>query len=135
MPLGGSCQCGSIRYEITGSLVFAGNCHCSICRKSNGAAYVSWGLIDPEQFRWTAGEDFVERYQSSPGAHRCFCRKCGSSLASSHAGRVSEVVLASIDGDPGLRPQEHIFVNSKATWHAITDDLPQHAEWPPGMGG
>ena len=134
MPIRGSCQCGSVRYEIAGSFAFIGNCHCSICRKSNGAAYVTWGIIDPEQFRWTAGQECIEHYQSSAERYRCFCRKCGSSLASRHAGRISEVVLGSVDGDPGARPIEHIFVNSKAAWHAITDELPQHGEWPSGMG-
>ena len=38
-----------------------------------------------------------------------------------------------IDGDPGTRPREHIFVGSKALWHDITDSLPQHEEWPPGF--
>jgi hypothetical protein len=42
-------------------------------------------------------------------------------------------VLASVDGDPGVRPTEHIFTGSKAPWHDITDGLPQHREWPPGM--
>ncbi|WP_439859263.1 GFA family protein [Pseudomonas sp. MBLB4136] len=134
MAIRGSCLCGSVRYEISGDFALAGHCHCGNCRKANGAAYVSWGLIDPEQFRWTAGQEHIAQYESSPGTHRCFCRQCGSSLASSHAGRVAEVVLGSVDGDPGTRPLEHIFVNSKAVWHEITDDLPQHDEWPPGMG-
>lgn len=134
MAIRGSCLCGSVQYEITGSFALAGHCHCSICRKANGAAYVSWGIIDPQQFRWTAGQDHIAQYESSPGKQRCFCRQCGASLASSHGGRVSEVVLGSIDGDPGTRPLEHIFVGSKAIWHDITDDLPKHREWPPGMG-
>jgi hypothetical protein len=28
--------------------------------------------------------------------------------------------------EPALRPTAHIFVGSKASWHAILDDLPQH---------
>jgi hypothetical protein len=43
------------------------------------------------------------------------------------------VVVATVYGDPGARPREHIFVGSKAVWHDITDDLPQHQIWPPGM--
>lgn len=133
MTISGSCQCGSVRYEIAGNFQAVGNCHCSICRKANGAAYVTWGIIDPAQFRWTAGQDCITSYQSSPDRYRCFCRKCGSPLASRHAEQVAEVVLGSVDGDPGARPQEHIFVNSKAIWHEISDGLPQHAEWPPGI--
>jgi hypothetical protein len=28
-----------------------------------------------------------------------------------------------------VRPQKHVFVDSKAPWYEITDDLPQHREF------
>jgi hypothetical protein len=37
------------------------------------------------------------------------------------------VPMGALDDDPGVRPQAHIFVGSKAPWDVITDDLPQHA--------
>ncbi len=40
-----------------------------------------------------------------------------------------------LDGDPGIRPQGHMFVGSKAGWYTITDSLPQHAAMPPDFGG
>jgi uncharacterized protein YndB with AHSA1/START domain len=132
--LDGSCLCGGVRYAIDGPLPGAGNCHCSRCRKSHGAAFASWTFVAPAQFRWTEGENLLTRYASSPGLERLFCSRCGSPLAVAHDGEIREVVLASIDGDPGVRPGEHIFTGSKAPWHQITDTLPQHIEWPPGMG-
>lgn len=134
MVINGSCLCGAVRYEVSGPFAAAGHCHCSMCRKANGAAFATWGLINPDQFRWTAGVDTLEQYESSPGRTRCFCRRCGSALAASHAGKVTEVVLGTVDGDPRVRPREHIFVGSRASWYEITDALPQHLEWPPGMG-
>lgn len=133
MAIKGSCLCGAVRYEFDSQFQFAGNCHCSICRKSHGAAFVTWGILGPGQFRWTSGEDLLGYHESSPGRTRCFCSKCGSRLASAHNGVVGEIALASVDGDPGVRPQEHIFVGSAAAWYEITDTLPQHAEWPPGL--
>lgn len=134
MAMTGSCLCGAVRYEITGSFKSMGNCHCSMCRKSHGAAFATRGLINPDQFRWTSGEASVQGYDSSPGTRRCFCRTCGSALVSMHAGTVGEVVVGTLDDDPGMRPREHIFVGSKAPWHEITDALPQYEAWPPGMG-
>lgn len=133
MTIKGSCLCGSVRYEIAGPVARAGHCHCSMCRKTHGAAFVTWAIVSPDQFRWTSGEEFVQGYASSPGRERCFCRKCGSSLAATHSGQVTEVALGTADGDPGVRPMEHIFVGSKAPWHDITDALPQFEEWPPGI--
>lgn len=133
MAIQGSCLCGAVTYQITGVIGPAGNCHCPMCRKSHGAAFVTWAFVHPDQFQWTAGEEFVERYESSPGKERCFCRKCGSPLVLVDSGKISEVVLGTVDGDPGVRPGEHIFVGSKAPWYEITDALPQFETWPPGM--
>jgi len=33
---------------------------------------------------------------------------------------------------PSIRPDKHIFVGSKASWHDITDDLPQYEAFPTG---
>ena len=133
MAITGSCLCNSINYAINGAIEVMGNCHCSICRKSHGAAFVTWVVINPDQFRWTAGEEFVQGYDSSPGIQRCFCKKCGTTLATSHNGKISEVAVGTIDGDPGIRPGAHIFVGLKTPWYEITDTLPQFAQWPPGM--
>ncbi len=113
MAIKGSCLCGAVSYEVTGPFKMMGNCHCSICRKSHGAAFATWGIIDPDQFRWTSGEEFVHAYESSRGRERRFCKKCGSPLVSTRSGMVGEVVVGTVDGDPGARAREHIFVRSK----------------------
>jgi hypothetical protein len=33
--------------------------------------------------------------------------------------------FGSLDGDPGIRPQVHTFVDSMAAWDAIDDNLPR----------
>ena len=38
------------------------------------------------------------------------------------------IALATFDDDPGVRPDAHAFVASKARWFTITDDLPQYSE-------
>jgi len=38
--------------------------------------------------------------------------------------------LGTLDDDPGVKPEFHVFVGSKAPWHDITDDLPQWDEKP-----
>ncbi|MGR9087172.1 MAG: GFA family protein [Gammaproteobacteria bacterium] len=133
MTIKGRCLCRTVSYEITGVFVAAGHCHCSIGRKSHGAAFATWAHITPDQFLWRSGVECVEEYESSPGKKRCFCRKCGSPLVITDNGRVTEVVLGTVDDDPGVRPGEHIFVQFKAPWYDITDDLPQYDDWPTGM--
>jgi len=53
-------------------------------------------------------------------------------LASAQPRALSElgIALGTLDDDPGIRPERHIYVGSKAPWFEITDDLPQHDELP-----
>ncbi len=125
MAIRGGCLCGGVRYEIDGSLGEAGHCHCSMCRRAHGAAFSTYADVDPSQFRWDFGEQLVAVYESKPGVGWCFCRVCGSTLAASDDGKVTSITLGTVEGDPGVRPQEHNFVGSKAPWYEIVDDLPQ----------
>jgi hypothetical protein len=52
----GSCLCGEIQFEINGKLYEPLNCHCSMCRKAQGAAFRSRARVRSGDFRWIAGE-------------------------------------------------------------------------------
>ncbi|HLI66679.1 MAG TPA: GFA family protein [Caulobacteraceae bacterium] len=122
----GSCLCGVVRYEIPRSEGPTYNCHCSRCRKWSGSAFASSMRAPLESLSVTAGAEAVSRYESSPGVLRCFCRHCGSSLFTERHDRgVCHIRLGTTDGDPGVRPEFHAFVSSKALWWEITDDRPQ----------
>ena len=47
----GSCFCGAIEYEITLPTLFAGHCHCSMCRRIHAAAYVTWLGVRKESLK------------------------------------------------------------------------------------
>jgi hypothetical protein len=48
----------------------------------------------------------------------------------SAAREVAVIPAGALDVDPGMRPQANIYVDYKAPWFEITDDLPQFAEMP-----
>ncbi len=125
--LRGSCLCDAVRYEVSGPLAGALNCHCSMCRKAHGAAFRSRAAVKAGHFRWVAGEALVTYYESSPGNHRGFCRVCGTPLLSrfDHDASVFGLPLGALDDDPGIKPKRHVFVADKAPWFDITDELPQ----------
>ncbi len=135
MPLSGSCLCGDVAFEIEGPVEPLSHCHCSMCRKMNGAAFATWIAAPRSAFRWLRGTDRIKRYDSSASAWRPFCSRCGSSVpaAPESMDRVF-VPLGLITGDPKLGPMRHGFVGSKAPWYEITDALPQFEAYPPGFG-
>jgi hypothetical protein len=134
----GICLCGAVTYQAHGPFNMMVHCHCSMCRKHHGAAFATFVGAPLMGFKWLAGAEQIECYASSEKGRRCFCRHCGSVAPL----LIEEMDLAllpagNLEGDPGIRPQCHIFVGSKAPWYRINDDLPQHEEYPPelGMGG
>ncbi|HEX5044356.1 MAG TPA: GFA family protein [Candidatus Polarisedimenticolaceae bacterium] len=129
----GSCLCGAVRFEITGPFLRAGHCHCSRCRKHSGTAVCTQARVRREYFRLLAGEASIRVYRPADGAAvKAFCLTCGSSLfgGSWPEGQEVSIRLGAFDGDPGVRPQYHTFVASRAPWDEITDALPQF----PGAG-
>jgi hypothetical protein len=127
----GSCLCGAVSYALEGELGPFYFCHCSRCRKARGAACAANLFVRAEQLKWLTGERRV-RVFDLPGAERFgsnFCAECGSAVPRFIAAKAAYGVPAGgLDHDPGIRPEQHIFVASKAVWYEITDDLPQFPE-------
>jgi len=76
--------------------------------------------------------EFISEYQSSPNRQKCFCARCGSQLFIRRLDNpvFTVVTLGSIDGDPQVRPERHVFVASKAPWYDIADALPRFRIYP-----
>lgn len=128
----GSCLCGKVRYQLGGRAQFINHCHCSMCRKTHGAAFGSFLHADSRAFAWTEGRSEVQSYESSPGTFRAFCRHCGSGLpVLEDDGTHVTIPAGTLDTDPGVRPIVHIHTASKAPWYEIADSLPQFDEFPP----
>lgn len=120
----GSCLCGEIRFAASELDPQMAHCHCTMCRKFHGAAFSTFASA--KRFRWLAGEELLSLYTASNGSQRQFCRQCGSSLTFRAAGAEAfEFALAALDTPISERPDAHLWVDNRANWHTITDDLPQ----------
>lgn len=128
MTLSGSCLCRGVQYEIHGPISDVYNCHCSMCRKLHAAAFRTCGRILSADWRTRSGGELIRFYEASPGEHKAFCSVCGSSLFTRFDDKPEAYgfPLGTLDTDPGVRAQKHVFVGSKAPWFEITDDLPRH---------
>jgi hypothetical protein len=132
----GGCLCGAVRYEIEGAVRHVTHCHCEMCRKAHGAAFATYARVARRRFRVTKGADALRRYRSSEAVTREFCGTCGSQLfwSRDEHPEALAVTLGTIDGDPGGRPEAHIYVRDRACWFEITDALPQYEEDAPLEG-
>ena len=121
----GGCLCGAVRYRAAADPVRAVSCHCAICRRVSGAAFLTFVHFPLAAFRWTEGEP--TRYRSSAGAERGFCGRCGSTLTMHETvlGDRVQVTLGSLDRPEDVRPDDHVWTESQLPWLRIDDDLPR----------
>ncbi|MDN3679988.1 GFA family protein [Vibrio tapetis subsp. quintayensis] len=119
MSVTGSCLCGGVSIEITGPIKHVIYCHCSICRKSHGTAFASFGLVSESHFK-LIGENMIQRFLSSPKVIRSFCSVCGSNIEWSDQSEYNEgyrsFALGLLDSDFKPESEEHIFECSAPKW-------------------
>ena len=117
-PVLGGCHCGDVRYACTEPYRYAVHCHCGTCRRSSGAAFMTWVCLPRPAFRLTRG--LPVRRASSPGVERAFCTGCGTQLLMDYAGSDTvDVAVGTLD-EPA------------ASARATTYSLPSGCRWPRG---
>ena len=123
----GGCLCGAVRFTVTLPTLFCGHCHCSMCRRNHGAAFVTWLAVPRPQLSIEHGDAELTRYESSEHGSRSFCSRCGSSLfcVSTRHPDVVDVPLANMDGPIDRLPESHLYFDDRAPWTAVADDLPR----------
>ena len=130
LPWAGGCQCGALRYEITGRPMTLYACHCTECQHQSASAY---GLslwvreadfhLDGEPACWSRATDSGKQMDC------LFCPSCGSRLyhkIRSEQANPGEAVLVikagSLDQARLLTPIGHIWVRSKQAGAIIPED-------------
>jgi hypothetical protein len=128
MSITGSCFCGAVTYLVGERLIDARACHCSRCRKAFSGASSAYAVVQGNSHSWTSGERTLKHYKSDSGWELVFCSECGSTLAGVFEGTVHGVTLGTLNEDPNLKIERHLYVGSKASWDHIGGSAPQYSE-------
>lgn len=126
----GGCLCGGIRYEYHGEIQEISMCHCSMCRKAQGSAYVAVSPIESAKLKITAGQELLKEFRAVPHKARVFCSNCGSPIYSARDDlpAVKRLRIGTVETPFQCQNAYHIYVGSKAAWEVIGDNLPQYTE-------
>lgn len=134
-PIRGRCLCGAIQIELQPPTEFCSHCHCESCRRAHAAPLVTWTGANAEQFRIISGEHQLERYQSSPGTYRCFCRTCGTSMVCYYTRESASfgdlegkmyVPVAVLTDALDRAPDGHVSFEEHVAWLELSDGLPRY---------
>ena len=122
-PIYGSCLCGAIQYEAAGEPYNVTHCHCTDCRRSNAAAFVTWASFKRCDFRFTEGEPKQIEWA---GRTRTFCANCGTHLTFQSDAAEIDVTVCTFS-DPTLAiPADHTWTEDQIPWATSNDNLPRH---------
>ena len=127
----GGCFCGDNRFEISKPAVDTHHCHCSICRRLQGAAYVTLSIFPKDSLRWTKGGS-LDTFHSSEKVHRHRCKRCGTPLTITLDALPDVVAVTRASLDAGAQPGHpgktlrHAFWPDRVDWVGEPrDDLPR----------
>lgn len=127
----GGCQCGAVRYQVSGEPVVVAICHCSMCRRANAAPAVAWAMFQEAQVAFTKGGPAI--FASSLDAKRGFCPTCGTqiSFTATYIPGLIDITVGSLDRPDAVTPVLHYWDSKRLPWIRFADELPRHAEFPP----
>lgn len=128
----GGCQCGAVRYEVSGTPQHAILCHCDGCRKSAGAPMVAWAAFAEDELTILQGE--ARKFNSSGNTLRFFCGICGAGLFyrnEEFLPGIVDVQLVTLDDPAAYSPQAHIQTAEQVSWMADAHTLVAFERYPP----
>jgi len=120
----GQCFCGAVQFEVELPVKWVAHCHCSMCRRYHGAAFVTWFGVDADHYQ--LNDEQVVWYCSSAQAQRGRCRQCGSPLffRSQRWPGELHIVLAAMREPIDQEPQLHVYYADRVDWVHLQPALP-----------
>ncbi len=129
----GTCFCGAVEIETTGTPLEIGYCHCKSCRAYSGTPVTSFILWKAEDLKVTKGAELLSRFNKMGMSDRQFCSRCGGHIMTNHPtlglSDVHSWILPSIP----FKPTVHL--NYAETVLPMKDGLPKLKDFPAHAGG
>ena len=123
--LAGGCQCGGLRYEISGEPIAVVACHCRDCQCQSGGAFGMSMLVPREAFRFRSGEPRTWTTEADSGATKdcVFCPDCGTRIynAVSSMPAMFNVKPGTLEDTSWLEPSMHVWLSQRQPWVPVPE--------------
>ncbi len=122
--LKGQCLCGAVQFTATPKADEMGVCHCSMCRRWAGGAFMAVSCGTSVKIE---GDSHLGVYASSEWGERCFCKSCGSTLFWRMRDGSNVAVSAQAFEDPGAFAfTTEIFIDEKPANYEFANPTTRH---------
>lgn len=122
LPAEGGCQCGEVRYRLTGEPVFLTICHCNECKRQSGGAFGMSLRMRAEDAALVRGSPKTwTRPADSGAAVTCaFCATCGTRLWHDPVGSgFRHIKPGTLDYPSQVAPRYEAWTKRKAPWLTV----------------
>ena len=127
--LEGGCDCGHIRYRVSGDPLIVHCCHCKWCQREAGSAFVINALFSRDRVLHLGAEPNIvlTPSPSGKGQNIARCPKCQIAVWSNYADGgdlVRFIRVGTLDEPHRITPDVHIFTDSKVPWLELPRGVP-----------
>ena len=138
----GTCNCGTVTFEVCQSFLYVHCCHCSWCQRETGSGFAINGLVETRHIKVLTGAPKQLDIQSNSGAGQSLvqCSNCQTTLWS-HYSSAKEVIafvrVGTLYDAATVDPDIHIYTSTKLPWvtlpdgaNIVTEYYRRSAYWP-----
>ncbi|CZF78132.1 Glutathione-dependent formaldehyde-activating enzyme [Grimontia celer] len=133
----GGCQCGKVRYEVTGEPMQQVFCYCSDCQTRTGGDKWFGIWYHHDNFKFTGEVEtktFTRKGSSGHDVHQHYCPECGVTVcADITIGQFYTIAGPSFDDAESLEPKMAIFTASAPKWAVLPTTIPVFDTFPSNM--
>jgi hypothetical protein len=124
----GSCLCGEVKYELTGSINEVAVCHCTQCKRAQGTPFATNAPVELAKCKFSNNSDSIKAYFSSPNKKRVFCDNCGTPLYSQRIDKPETIRLrlGTVTDGHIPKPSYEIYCESKSDWFNENTNRPKY---------
>jgi hypothetical protein len=134
-PVEGGCQCGAVRYRMTGAPLTVYNCHCKDCQRFSGGTHAMSMIVARDHIETLAGElaTYDKTADSGRVARMHACAACGTKMWNEPLASPALLVLkpGTLDDMGWAAPVGNIWTASRAPWVPIDGGLVNFEGQPP----
>ncbi len=122
----GRCECGGVRYRLSGHLRPVVHCHCTPCRRITGHHMAATATLRDDLH--LESDATLSWYDRTEETRYGFCNRCGATMFWMATDKPSTISVAAgtIDQPTGLTAVLAIYTGEASDFHVLDADIESH---------